>query len=120
MCQAGQVESVGVVILGLDGSAVGIVLLVLAAVLLAVSNGWLAKANPSDLLPTGWGNPPAAPLGALALRGAGAGLAVLGVVLLAPGVGWTVVLILAVFVPYGAINVVHNQRVRNRTDPSGR
>jgi len=120
MCQAGWVESVGVVFLGLDGDVAGVVALIVAAALLTISNGWLAKANPADPLPTGWGRPAVAPLGAFILRGAGAGLAVLGVVLLAPGLGWTVVLILAVFVPYGAINVVHNQRVHNRADPPGR
>lgn len=103
------------VFLGLNGDVAGVVALIVAAVLLTVSNGWLAKANPADPLPTGWGRPPVAPLGAFILRGAGAGLAVLGVVLIAPGLGWTVALILAVFVPYGAINVVHNVRVQNRT-----
>lgn len=105
-------NSLGTVIFGLDGQVLGVVALVLAAAFLAASNLWLAQVNPTDPLPTGWGNPPVAPLGALVLRGAGAGLAVLGVVLLAPGIGWTVVLVLVVFVPYGAINVIHNGRVQ--------
>src|SRR5690625_4680456 len=105
-------HSVSVVVLGLDGRLVGGALNVIAAALLALSNAWLARANPDDPLPTGWGNPPQAPVGALVLRGAGAGLAVLGVLLLDAGIGWTIVLVLLVFVPYGAINVVHNTRLR--------
>ena len=107
------------VILGLEGRVVGAVVPVLAILLLAGANVWLARANPADLLPTGWGNPPQAPVGALVMRGGGAGLAVLGIILIGPGLGWTVVLVLVAFVPYGAINVVHNQRVRGRTNPSG-
>lgn len=112
MCQAGLVESVNVVILGLGGRTAGAVVLVVAATLLALANAWLARVNPTDPLPAGWGNPPQAPVGALVLRGAGAGLAVLGVLLLDAGIGWTIVLVLLVFVPYGAINVVHNTRLR--------
>ena len=105
-------HSVSVVVLGLDGRLVGGALIVIAAALLALSNAWLARANPDDLLPSGWGNPPQAPVGALVLRGAGAGLAVLAVILLDAGIGWTIALVLLAFVPYGAINVVHNTRVR--------
>ena len=112
MCQADVVELVNVVVLGLDGRVVGAATLVVAATLLALASAWLARVNPADPLPTGWGNPPQAPAGALVMRGAGAGLAVLGVILLDAGIGWTIVLVLLVFVPYGAINVVHNTRLR--------
>lgn len=104
-------------IVGMDGTVVGVLVMVLATALLAGSVLWLAKANPADELPSGWGRPPVSPIGAMVMRGAGAGLAVLGVVLVAPGIGWAVVLVLVVFVPYGAINVVHNGRVRRATDP---
>lgn len=107
----------GMTVLGIDATAFGVFVMVLATALLASSTLWLTRANPNDELPSGWGRPPVSPIGAMVMRGAGAGLAILGVVLVAPGIGWTVVLVLVMFLPLGIINVRHNSKVR-ASDPT--
>ena len=117
MCQAGAVNLLGMTVFGIDAAAFGVFVMVVATALLTGSNVWLTKANPNDELPSGWGRPPVSPIGAMVMRGAGAGLAILGVVLVAPGIGWTVVLVLVMFLPFGIINVRHNAKVRASEPP---
>ncbi|MBA8823916.1 hypothetical protein FHX42_001245 [Saccharopolyspora lacisalsi] len=90
----------------------GVVLMLAGAVVLTSSALALSRANPTAVLPR-WSNPPRQPVRARLLRGAGAGLAVYGSILLSSLFGyWSVGLIAVAFAGVLGVHGQHNRQVR--------
>lgn len=93
---------------------VGLAVLALGAVALACSGSRLAAGNPTERI-LAWRNPPVRPGRAIALRGIGAGLVVLGGVVTTQTYLGVIVLILAAWTPAAIVHVAHNRRVRRES-----
>lgn len=98
---------------------VGLVAAVLGTVLFHVALGKTLRANATDQIPMGR-RPKASPQGSVQMRATGAGLIVLGAVLMSTaGWHWTVMVVLAGPVAALVVIALHNRRVRTTSRRSG-
>lgn len=88
----------------------GLVVAVLGALVLAVAELRMARANTGERIPA-WRGARVRPARAIALRALGAGLAVLGVTLAATDTGSVLILSIVVWLPMLVLHAVHNRRV---------